>query len=105
MKQLVHKAMQPQKGKDATSDNQTDTGSVKARLKGISDLNLNEELKEQLLIKDDKERERETKFKNDHVDYLRVAQKPLQFGIEEAFTYTRHNHMQIQGCLQNCNNE
>ena len=44
------------------------------------------------------------KFKNDHVDYLRVARKPLQFGIEEAFTYTQHQHMQIQGCLQNFNN-
>ena len=48
---------------------------------------------------------REKKFKNDHVEYLRVARKPLQFGIGEAITYTEHGHMKIEGCLQNFNNK
>ena len=55
-----------------------------------ADIEVNEELARQPLIDDEEEKQREKKFKNDHVEYLRVARKPLQFGIEEALTYNGH---------------
>jgi len=49
----------------------------RSKLKGVSNLAINEELQKQPLIDEEEERMRETKFLNDHVEYLRVARKPL----------------------------
>ena len=76
-----------------------------ASIAKVADLEVNEELAKQPLIDDEEEKQRERKFKNDHVEYLRVARKPLQFGIEEALTYNQHQHLNIQGVLQNFNNK
>lgn len=94
LKNIVNKAMTKKSPEPPTTENQTADGA-KTRLNRVSDLAVNEVLQKQPLIDAEEERMREMKFKNDHVDYLRVARKPLQFGIEEAFTYTQHQHMHI----------
>ena len=66
---------------------------------------VNDVLAEQSLIDAEEERQREIKFKNDHVEYLRVARKPLMFGLEEKLTYTQHAHLKINGVVQNNNNK
>ena len=57
------------------------------------------------LIDQEEEKLKEEKFKNDHVEYLRVTRKPLLFGLEEQLTYTQHEKIPIEGCLQNFNNK
>ena len=42
--------------------------------------------------------------KSIHVDYIRVSNKPLIFGMEEQVVYYGHKHMQIKGVLLNKNN-
>ena len=49
---------------------------------------INEVAADQSLIDAEEEKMRENKFLNDHVEYLRVARKPLLFGMEENLTYT-----------------
>ena len=75
------------------------------RLNPVSEMAVNEVLLQQDLVDAEEEKERENKFKNDHVEYLRIARKPLQFGIEEELCYTQHQHMHIQGVIQNFNNK
>lgn len=64
-----------------------------------SSLAVNDAIQVAPLIDLEEETQKETRFKNDHVEYLRVARKPLQFGIEEVLTYPQHLHMNIEGSL------
>ena len=104
LKNLVKKNMTKNKA-DKQASNQSGQGDKSDPLQQVTGLAVNEVLAEQLLIDTEEERLREIKFKNDHVEYLRVARKPLLFGMEENVTYTQHAHMSIQGCIQNFNNK
>ena len=72
MKALVKKVMDKQGS--TVAGEKAKEGLV---LNRVSDLAVNEELQKQPLIDDEEEKAREIKFKNDHVEYLRVARKPL----------------------------
>ena len=97
MKALLKKAM--------VANKSTSKEGHKLTMPTDSSLAVNEVAHQQPLIDAEEEGLRELKFKNDHVEYLRMTKKPLQFGIEEALTYQGHQHMRIQGCLQNFNNK
>ena len=111
LKSLVKKVVQTQNAggagelqgaTDAAGEEQLNKS---VRLNQVSDMAVNEQLNQQDLIDEEEEKQREDKFKIDHVEYLRIARKPLQFGIEEDQCYTQHQHMQIQGVIQNFNNK
>jgi len=48
-----------------------------------SNLAVNAAIQVAPLIDQEEEKLKEEKFKNDHVEYLRVTRKPLLFGLEE----------------------
>ena len=101
LKSLVKKHMNQANATEKTQQE----AEVKQQNQQISDLAVNEVAADQSLIDAEEEKMRENKFLNDHVEYLRVARKPLLFGMEENLTYTQHAHMQLQGVVQNFNNK
>ena len=81
LKNLVKKSIALTDRSNQTVGTATERGAGestgRSKLKGVSNMAINEELQKQPLIDEEEERMREVKFLNDDVEYLRCARKPL----------------------------